>query len=794
MLTRPDYLKYRVSGKLAKLLGRESVSTDVAALFELVKNAYDADAANVTITFEGIQILQDAIRALNLRYKKISTRIKLENGDLSPGEIDILTKKEPEYLAQLKHVEDLQNKTSISIEDDGTGMTLERLEEKWMVVGVDKEDREMVTRKGRRVVGEKGVGRFSTEKLAHITSITSYPAGMKHAIKLITNWDEFENSNKTISDVKVPVAYESKSESKHGLRIDLQNLRESWTLRKVKEFTDQLSLLVLPEEFEESSRFKIKIRFSKYGRNEDIDVESSILKKAPYRFITELTNDSVIKVVEAWYKGEKLYPSKIDVDIPNFKKEMEFRRAQSEESDSPSDSAKCGPAKFTFYGYPFDPEGRKLGWTQFYGRINLEDFRNRIKSISGVKIYRDGFRIRPYGDKDNDWLSIGKEARNVAGKLPNERVVGWVSISSETNKSIMDTTSREKIIENEAFEDLKSFVNQSLANYYKFAEGKRQDAIKKETLGELPVLIKKLGDSIIQDPSIRQQTKTMLVSNLNQIEMELTNKDEAAITEKESLMDERNAFRNLASLGITTGVVIHETKDFIRDIVAHMGILKRELAKDEPDKEKMNRSIAFIDPSVDNLVNYMSLIKGFTSSLGSRDKKFRKKSDIDLRSEINTMLSGLSGIFREWDIHPKNDLDKDLPKLRMFKADVQSVFLNLISNSIKSLRHFSQERKNLPDGKKNTIRISSEETKEDILIIFSDNGIGIPMRDHDYVFDLFWTSTSESDSVQSGSGLGLPIVKEIISDYKGTVSIDKKSEFTPGVTFRIKFPKKEIVK
>lgn len=781
-MTRPDFLKYTVSGKLVRLLGSDSVSTDTAALFELVKNSYDADASKVLLSFHNISIVDSAEKALEQRSENLMSSYRQKNPSLSMSEIIDLVKKDEHYLKQLEHLQNLEKNTKIIIEDNGIGMTVERLETKWMVVGVDKEDHEIITKKGRRTVGQKGVGRFSAEKIAHNMTIVSSPIDSGTQITAEFNWDEF--AKRGLTDVKIPIKYGRKDSQKHGLRIELTHLRERWNTKKINNFLKEVSQLVVPREVDSAHPFSILVK--KDGRSETTEIESGLLKKAPYHFIAELTPESKIRFINAKYKHDVIIPNKNDLDLYGLKEISDFTR------DRQSDIAKCGPARLVFYGYPFDPSGRPLGWTEYYGKIDTRDFQRLVEEKSGVKIYRDGFRIRPYGDKEQDWLRLGEEARSVAGRLPSQNIIGWIEITADNNKNIIDTTTREKIIENDAFSDLRSFANQAIELYSKYAEAKRQEKLEIEKKEQAPKLIKQLGERIIDNPSINQTTKKQIVSALNEIQTELTLSDTKYMIEKESLMDEINALRNLASLGITAGVVSHETNDFLRDIRSHSMLLKDELEKPNPDKQKMLVNMQIIDPSIDNLLRYMMLIRGFTATFASREKGFRKKSNLDIRKEVDIITHGLRGILNESQIIVENNISRSLPELRMFKADLQSTVINLFSNSIKSLRHLVDERKNLPNSKKNRIRISGTRSGNEIIITFSDNGLGIPYSDREHVFDLFWSRTTSRDSAKSGSGLGLSIVKEIVKDYGGDIFIEKHAELGSGVTFKIVFPRKDI--
>ena len=158
-----EYLPFEFSGKMARLLGRESVSSDVAAIFELVKNAYDADATIVKISFLNFSI-------------------------------------------------DSDEKPVIVIEDNGIGMSFNDFQENWLVIGTYSKDRHQRTKKGRRVVGNKGIGRFATEKLAVKTKLISNAIQESDTITFDVNWEDYEKENVIFHDIKNEITIESKKD------------------------------------------------------------------------------------------------------------------------------------------------------------------------------------------------------------------------------------------------------------------------------------------------------------------------------------------------------------------------------------------------------------------------------------------------------------------------------------------------------------------------------------------------------------------------------------------------------
>ena len=790
-MVRPSFLKYDVSGRLAKLLGRESVSTDEAALFELVKNSYDADATKVAIQFQNLEKFQDEYTKLERIFETNIAKQQANYPKIDLNEAENFAKKSPEYISQKTLVDQLQKETCVIIHDNGHGMSVQQLEKKWMKIGVEKEEGEKFSPRGRRVVGEKGVGRFAVEKLARKAVIKARTKNQNYATLLICDWDEFEKSGKDLTQIRLPIKYVQKPSNDHGVTITLSGLREEWTERKINNFMKQLMTLILPEKVNEKFPFTVNVTYTKKGTIISKNVQSGLLKHAPYRFQTELTKNSMIKFNYMNYKNEQIIPNKRKKHYDGVVEEFPFLHYENESKKLGQVAmATCGPATFTFYGFPFDPSGRDLGWKEWYAKTK-GSIQEEVEKISGIKIYRDGFRVRPYGDSNDDWIGAGSQARTSAGKLPSKNIIGWVEISRDGNSKILDTTTREKIIENEAFTDLKDFIAESMRRYYMFSEKMRQEIVKKELETKTPQLIKKISQFIEDDPGIEKQSKTKLLSSLENIQSELTGETIRSETKKNELMDELSAYRNLASLGITTGAVSHEIKDYLKKILLHSGVIRRGITGPEIDSKKLKQSLDILQPSVENLTEFMELVSNFTADLASRNKEFRKKKEVILYKEIDELNNSLFELLKRWNIFLENNISKTLPKLYIHKADLQSLFINLISNSIKSLKILYGER---PESNKNgIIRITTKTDKDNLFIIYSDNGIGIPKHDRDLVFDLFWTRAASHQSVKSGSGLGLPIIRDIIREYGGEITIDE-SEIEHGATFKISLPRENMIK
>tara|TARA_R110001583_G_scaffold38171_7_gene123449 strand:- start:64917 stop:67070 length:2154 start_codon:yes stop_codon:yes gene_type:complete len=199
-------LKWRVDVNAFRLLGRELITDRITAVFELVKNSYDANAETVTVSFFDIA----------------------ENP--SNGQI--------------------------IISDNGTGMSFKDIQDKWMVVGTNSKRAQLYSDPPykRKFVGEKGVGRFAVDKLGERVQIKTKQLGDENWLCVNINWDEYEklseDSNEgqlsLFTDVENKYNYEPASKNEKGTKIVITNIYDIWTTNDLERLYKELSKLVSP--------------------------------------------------------------------------------------------------------------------------------------------------------------------------------------------------------------------------------------------------------------------------------------------------------------------------------------------------------------------------------------------------------------------------------------------------------------------------------------------------------------------------------------------------------------------
>jgi hypothetical protein len=262
-------LYFNIRGKLAKLLGRESLSNPVVAICELIKNSYDADATKVTLEFKNT---------------------KSDDG-------------------------------LIKIIDNGSGLTIDGIEKEWMTIGTDKKEKEPYTRKfKRRKIGEKGVARFATEMVAHGIELISKPEGSENGYRVIINWDEYEKAPH-IDRIQNKCFIFQKRKNDHGLELNLLPLRERWDENKIDLLYRKVELLIPPIQAKLKGDFDVKIEaaeFPKFRRA----LKPAFMKQAVFSLKSSLLKDGTAKFNFKTYKGKMITK---EISIPSKCGPVEFR-------------------------------------------------------------------------------------------------------------------------------------------------------------------------------------------------------------------------------------------------------------------------------------------------------------------------------------------------------------------------------------------------------------------------------------------------------------------------------------
>ncbi|MCT7567826.1 sensor histidine kinase [Aliarcobacter butzleri] len=774
-------IPFKVSARTARLIGRENIASSKGAIIELVKNAYDADSPVCIVYF---------------------------------------------------------STNSLYIIDFGEGMTQSIIINHWMTIGTNNKENDYFTKTGRVKAGAKGIGRFALDKLGTECELVTKFNEKVHkdfdeegnetnykAYRWKVNWNDFEGEFKTIDKVEADLTGYDELNLKvyikdhlankkideilndtdfiSGTVLHISNLRDNWEDYFIEQLYSDLEVLIPPKEH---GNFKLYL-FSENDLNKYGEVLGSICDDYDYKLVAkadEKQNVS-IKIFRNEYDLETINPKLFERDF--FQKEPytknDFKRGYWEintsfsklipgykDVDKDNILSQIGTFDFTFYFMKrtySTPDLEKF----FYNKFNSNERKDWLNKFGGIKIFRDEFRVRPYGEvKDSafDWLRLG--ARKATSPAPTshqsgswkaepDNVAGAINITRVSNLSFQDKSSREGLQENEIF---KVFQNIILKIISKFEEDRAKIARQMwlfyedvNTEARNRKQAEDLAKRILEKNSKNKSDSTNESNNANSDEEDsekvilaqsLRDKDE----EIEKLEDEQKMLRGMASSGIVVASFAHELGN-LKDILTGRVDDLKDLLLDKAPESLFIDTPSFLNPYIlleemkvqDNkLQNWLN----FSLSAAKKDKRKRKK--IYVKSYLDSIGNNWNTILKNrfislnMEYNSSDDID-----MRVFEIDLDSIFNNLIVNSIDA---FMIQKNNAS----RTINIKQFDSEKEIIFDYFDNGTGLSediTNPQDIFEPLYTTKRNRHTGEEIGTGLGMWLVKTIMKEYDGTIKL-----------------------
>ena len=729
---------FRVSGKIARLLGRESVSDPVIALFEIIKNAHDADALFVNIKF-----------------------------DSTKGNDKIIIK-----------------------EKFGDGMTYEQIKNDFLVIGTySKQGTVKGVKKSKRLkrpmMGQKGVGRFALEKLGHEVKIISKPIGTLDKFSFTIDWNQFESEDVTVDMIPIVIEKEKRKDRKDsGLEIEIRRPRDSWTSQKIKELMQYLESFVLPKQLQPTNSFNIELEAVTQGIEKRIIVPQ-LDKKSFFSLSVNYAKNSDHFFISAEKMGRSY--------IKKQKKET-FRSHLTGKIKNVSE-LKCGSVKLYVYYFPTFLKKEKYRLLQeeyhdkavnFYGELFYNNISELMHEKQGIKIYRAaGIREFQYGDPGNDWVDRAKISRNLSGTMQADKILGFCILPN--NPDIIATTNRREAIENDAFLDLKDLVISSM----KILDQKISD--DRSTLySDAQEEDKKLKEKIKEDLTDALQNKKNNKENTDQFKKELLTKAKKAIDDS---LNENESETTIREIELTHAVTGHFISKLYHDFVAsglqtitnQIGILEDHTKGIDPKTpEKLELVVEKLRRKWDKISTLFDALDNIEKGVGVENYYKREKVDVSVKDEIQIIFEDLQELIGFDNILLENKVNRNLD-IWTYGPIFYSIVYNLLTNAFKALM------KSKPKDRENWIFVKTEVDAKYLKLIIADNStVPIPENRWKVVFDPWISTTSSIENKKfRGKGIGLSICKEILKFVRGEISIEEPI-LVGGTTFVVKFPRTMI--
>lgn len=665
--------------RLLRLIGAELISDDVVAITELVKNAHDADASFISIQFSNVT---------------------------TPG-------------------------GEILIRDDGHGMDVDTLLTRWMQPAASNKGRKgfRFTQGGRRVLGEKGVGRFAADKLAARLEMVSRKKGESDEVHAIFDWDEFEADDLMLSDVKS--RWEVRPADwldSRGTMLRLTHLRTTWSERMFRRLSTRLARLMSP--FDTKAGFRIIIQSDEFPAYSG-EVSQGFLEQAPYRIEASLNEDGSATVR---INGGKSQRHVLATEEPY----------------------RCGPVNLRLFAFDLETESlAKIG--------PRTDVRAWLRDWSGISVYRDSFRVWPYGEPHDDWLRLDqRRVNNPVVKLSNNQIVGFVEIGSDRNPELRDQTNREGLIHNSAYEDLQRFILFAMQLMEAERQTLRHPKVR-ETKRSEP------ADSGVpsQLESLAARAPKAIGSELRKIATNLRGEINADRQAQEKLVA---GYTELAAVGQTASLVGRSMATCLEGVEDVYTTLRELYRKDNfDDVVKKGQALLALRGTIENV---SVRLRSLTELQGVA----KRRRALDLVAELERIRDLATPLLVENEATMSISVRKS--EAMVLRTEMRpEMFASVIGAMLMNSVEWRHARKPL------SIEVALRARDKDVEMDFTDNGRGIRPG---LEANIFTPMVSGRDD---GNGMGLTVARRIIENHGGSLDlvVDGRRK---GTTFRIVLPRK----
>lgn len=603
----------------------------------------------------------------------------------------------------------------IVISDDGHGMSIDTVLNSWLEPGTSFKRVKQQSPGGRVYQGAKGIGRFASARLGETLLLESTNTEADTTVTVLIDWGRFDETS-YLDQISVDYSVEPRRSRSQGTTLTIDGLRLNWRSDDFETLYTRLSRLISP--FQEVKDFEIFLDIPVHPQFSGQVEPPELILKPKYLLKGSLSKKGLFNGTIAVDGKTKPYKNTSfggNLGVPL-----------------------CGSLEFEIRVWDRDREGLE---PYLNDRTTITEIRKTLDNFSGVSIYRDGFRVYPYGQRGNDWLKLDNRSRqNPVMHLANNQIVSAIKISRVDNPGLKDRSNREGLVHTQEFDALQVWFIEVL----KLLENARYDVRpRKKTADSRKDLFQGFDVS-----AVVQQAKKELGPR-HPVTKSLTDAEEQI---KQSIERVEQVFSTLlmsAGIGHMVDIVLHE-------IGSPLGKTNREVTILENSLKTMlgGSELQECNESIESIRGWLEQIHNLRARLDPHSAGKRGKAvTFDVLEEIRDNISLYESLIKKQRIKCDPKLVGNIGKVKMSRAAFGQVIGNLLDNSIYWLVH----NKGARNG--GQIEIGVEPFAGGFKLTFADDGPGVELEDQIRIFEPYFTRKP------TGVGLGLYIARLLMEPY-----------------------------
>lgn len=776
---------FKVSARTVLELGAELISSDIIAFYELIKNAFDARSltgAEIRFTI-GLrrntyaQLRERALRPMPEGKTKAESDARVDErlaelqsafaSAIDPAvTVESLpaiakriaeTKTIPKFLTELDNA--YRALTSIEISDSGSGMSADELTRYYLTIGTPSRKRsvdESIASRSTKApyLGEKGIGRLSAMRLGEQLRLETARAQDGSVSVLDIDWTRFADLDAMVEDIDVVPARGPRKPDPDwsGTRLVIRDLSEDWTERKLRELAEYDFARLTDPFIDPKKRARIALFWN--GTRIAIPwMNRTLIEHAHAAFEGEYSivdGEPRLRVqMEARNLGFE-HPREADVVILS---EPDLHGMLSGTSEEVPHTAlrSIGPFKFEVYWY----NRRYLTGIETIG--NQKAVRELQRRWSGIMLFRDGFRVLPYGDDEDDWLGLDRRALSRPGYVLNKnQFVGHVQISRTANPGLVDQTNREGLRatpeEHVLVEVIGYVIREMLWDFFREVEKRYKKAPIDvgDVKAQIETLEARAKTAITRVRRLVPKEERDVVEDLHHAFVEFRDLSTRAQQRIDEVEAEGRQMLQMAGVGLMVEVIAHE---LARASESALVSIERLRGSELPGE---------VRAKLETLRAEMKTVSKRLRVLDELSVPGRQRAEtFDLVQLLHDLIEGHEAQFARHNITTEFVGQSSPVRVRLVKGMVVQILENLVSNAV----YWTTLRAQREARYRPRIRIELEASP--LRIRFSDNGPGIAAENRDRVFRAFWSLKTKGKR----RGLGLFIARENANYLGGDLSL-----------------------